>query len=158
MVCIGTLTSHLSQVPPILFKVCRNFKEGHHIDELKNKYSLKLYFSQTLIFTGFFDFSLIKGLQLNRMYVTSFWFHSKLVLEKAKKPASYELPIHTFFNILHNFFQKRVLDIFKWTFWQTSFHQVLYSNKGVLYLRSFMSSKTSLPTSIPENVSPWLWF
>ena len=38
---------------------------------------------------------LIECLQVNRMYVTSFWFHSKLVLEKAKKPASYELAIHT---------------------------------------------------------------
>ena len=28
------------------------------------------------------------------MYVTRFWFHSKLVLEKAKKPASYDLAIH----------------------------------------------------------------
>ena len=72
VVCIGKLTSHLSQAPPILFKVCRNFKEGHHIDKLKNKYSLKLYFSQTLIFTGFFNFLLITGLQLNQMYATSF--------------------------------------------------------------------------------------
>ena len=116
-----------------------------------------LFFTNTDNHRFFWLYSLIECLQVNRMYVTSFWFHSKLVLEKAKKPASYELPIHTFFNILHNFFQKRVLDIFKWTFWQTSFHQVLYSNKGVLCLRSFMSRKTSLLTSIPENFSPWLW-
>ena len=87
------------------------------------------------------------------MYVTSFWFHSKLKLEKAKKPASCELAIHAvlFLNILHN----RVLDVFKWTFWQTSFHQVFYSSNGVLYLRSFMSNKTSLLTSTPENFSPY---
>ena len=44
-------------------------------------------------------------LTANRMYLTSFWFHSKLVLEKAKKPANYELAIDTIFflNILHNF-------------------------------------------------------
>ena len=31
------------------------------------------------------------------MYITSFWFHSKLVLGKAKKPARYELAIDTVF-------------------------------------------------------------
>ena len=31
----------------------------------------------------------------------------------------------------------------------------LCSNKGVLYLRNFMSSKISLLISIPENSSPW---
>ena len=55
------------------------------------------------------------------MYVISFSFHSKLVVVKAKKPASHELAIHTVFfiilqiffsNILHNFF-KRVLDTFE---------------------------------------------
>ena len=32
------------------------------------------------------------------MYVTSFWSQSELVLEKAKKPASYKLAIHTVFS------------------------------------------------------------
>ena len=73
----------------------------------------------------------------------------ELVLKKAKKHASYKLAIHTV--ILHKSFWKRVLDVFKWTFWHTSFHQVLCCNKGVLYLSNFMSSKTFLLTSIPEN-------
>ena len=47
------------------------------------------------------------------MYVTSFRFHSKLVLEKTMNPAGHELEIHTafFLNSLHNFF-KRVFWIF----------------------------------------------
>ena len=67
-----------------------------YIDDLKIKYFLKFYFSQTLIFTGFFDFDFIECLQVYGMYVTtSFWFHGKLAMDKAKEPASYELAIHT---------------------------------------------------------------
>ena len=36
----------------------------------------------------------------------------KLVLEKAKKPASYELAIYTFFNILHKSFPKESFGYF----------------------------------------------
>ena len=48
------------------------------------------------------------------MYVISFCFDSNLVLEKAEKPASYELARHTVFSKYFTyFFKKRVLDIFK---------------------------------------------
>ena len=46
------------------------------------------------------------------MYVTSFWFHSKLVLEKAKKPDSYELTIHAVSFLLSEsfgYFQMNIL-------------------------------------------------
>ena len=76
------------------------------------------------------------------MYVISFCFDSKLVLEKAEKPASYELARHTVFSKYFTyFFKKRVLDIFKWTFWQTSFHQVLYNNKAVYFLEALYQVK-----------------
>ena len=68
-----------------------------------------LFFSNTDIHR--FLYSLIECLQVNQKYVTSFWFKikdldSKLVLEKTKKVASYELDINTVFftNILHEFF------------------------------------------------------
>ena len=49
------------------------------------------------------------------MFVTSFWFDSKLLLGKAKKPASFELAVHTvfFLNILHNFFLKESFGSFQ---------------------------------------------
>ena len=69
-----------------------------YIGELKIKYFLKILFlSNTDIHRFLWLYSLIACLQINRKYVTSFWFHSKLVMEKAKKPASYELAIHTVF-------------------------------------------------------------
>ena len=45
------------------------------------------------------------------MYVICFWFDSKLVLEKTKKPASYELGIHTVF------FQIFYINFLKESFW-----------------------------------------
>ena len=71
-----------------------------YTDEQTIKYFLKFYFPQILVSTGFFDFIHESNVYklCNRMYVTSFSFHSKLVLEKAKKPASYELAIHTVFS------------------------------------------------------------
>ena len=57
-----------------------------------------------MIFTGFLFaglYLLIECLQVNRMYVSSFWFHNKSVLEKAKKLASYEVAIHTAKHLKH---------------------------------------------------------
>ena len=103
----------------------------------ENQIFLKIiFFSNTDIHRFLWLYSLIECLQNNLIYATSFWFHSKLVVEKAKRPASDELAIPFFLNILHNFFEKKVLGIFKWAFWQASFHQILYSNKGVFYTRS----------------------
>ena len=67
--------------------------------ELKKSWDLRkiLFFSNTDIHRFLWLYSLIESLQVNRMYVTSFWFHSKLVLDKARKPVSYELAIHTVF-------------------------------------------------------------
>ena len=121
----------------------------------ENQILLKiLFFSDTNIHRFLWLYSSIECLQVKRMYVTSFWFYRNLGPEKVKKPASYELAIHTFLKIFYIiFFQKRVLDIFKLTFWQTALHQVLYSSKRFC----FMSRKTFLLTSILENVCPRLW-
>ena len=126
----------------------------------ENQIFLKiLFFSNIDIHRFLWLYSLIEFLQVNRMYVTSFWFQIKLVLEKAKKSASSELAVHnvSFWIFYINLFKRGILNIFKLTFWQTSFHQVLYSNKELLYLKSFRSSKISLLTSIPENFPPWIW-
>ena len=110
----------------------------------ENQIFLKIVFSKTLMFTGFFVFFHYSNVyKLFECMLLVFDFIANWYLKKQRN--------------LHKFFQNRVSDIFKWTFWQTSFHQVLYSNKEVLYPRSFMSSKASLLTSIPKNVSPWLW-
>ena len=125
----------------------------------ENQVFLKtLFFSNTDIRRFLRIYSVIECLQVNRMYVTSFWSHSKLVLEKAKKPASYQRAIHTvfFLNISHKLF-KRVFWIFQMNILTDFISPSLCSNKGVLYLRSFVSSKTSLLTSISENVSPRFW-
>ena len=67
-----------------------------------------LFFSNTDTHRFLRLYSLIECLEVNRMYVTRFWFHSKLVLEKAKKPACYELAIHVFFlNILNKYFKRK---------------------------------------------------
>ena len=82
--CIDTESGTISR----RFEILQKFWERSaiwftYIDELKIKYFFKFYISQTLIFTGFFDFnSLIECLKVNRVYVTSFSFHSRLVLEK----------------------------------------------------------------------------
>ena len=97
--CIDTESGTISRH----FEILQKFWERSaiwftYIDELKIKYFFKFYISQTLIFTGFFDFnSLIECLKVNRVYVTSFSFHSRLVLEKQKKPASHELAIYAVF-------------------------------------------------------------
>ena len=74
------------------------------------------------------------------MYVTGCWFYNKLVLDKAKELASYEAATHTIF-----FLNIDILTEF--------ISPSSYSNKGVLDLKSFMSSKASLLTGISENLS-----
>ena len=59
---------------------------------------------------------LIDILRVNRMLITSFWFQSKLVLEKLSN-----ITInckHCFFKIFHTNFSKRefLWEVFKWTF------------------------------------------
>ena len=79
--------------------------------------------------------SLIECLQVNRMDATSFWFHSRLLLEKAKKPVSYELAMNMlFFCKCFTYFFLRQF----WIFPNEHFDrphftndQLLYSNKGV---------------------------
>ena len=106
---LSTLTNGQA-LCPILLKVCRNFKEGHPFDLLiqmnwkSNIFKNYIFFSNTDIHRFLWLYSLIECLQNNRIYATSFWFHSKLVVEKAKRPASDELAIPFFLNILHNFF------------------------------------------------------
>ena len=70
------------------------------------------------------------------MRVTSFWFDSKLVLEKTKKPASYELGVHTvfFLNTLHK-------NISKWLFLQTDF----IPPSSLKQQGSFITLLTSIP-------------
>ena len=63
------------------------------------------------------------------MYVISFSFHSKLVLVKAKKPASHELAIHTvFFSIFYIIFLKEL-----WIFSNEQFDRLHSTNDQVLY-------------------------
>ena len=133
---LNTLTQN-QEPSPILLKVWRNFKEGQHFGQQSN-------ISQVCIFLKHWCSQVSLSLRmLFECMLLVFDFIANWYLKKQRN--------------LHKFFQKRISDIFKWTFWQTSFHQVLYSNKEILYPRSFMSSKASLLTSIPKNVSPWLW-
>ena len=83
----------------------------------ENQILLKiLFFSNTDIHRFLWLYLWIEFLQINRMYVTSFWFHSKLVLEKGKKSASYKPTAHTVFfkNILQNFFFKGEFGMFSY--------------------------------------------
>ena len=87
-------------------------------------------------------YSLIECLQVNQMYVTSFWFHTKLVMKKAKKPASYELAIHyiTFVihkTVIHKTFIIHYIIFFKkdfWIFWSEHFDRLHSTNDQVLYI------------------------
>ena len=103
--------------------------------------------------------SLIECLQVIWMYVTIFSFHSKLVLEKAKKPASYELAIHTvfFLNILRKCF-KRVLWIFSNEYFdRLHFTKFSIATREFYIWEVFISSKKPLLAGIPVNFSPWHW-
>ena len=92
------------------------------------------------------------------MYVISFCFDSKLVLEKAEKPASYELARHTAFSKYFTYlFLKESSRYFQMNILTDFIPPSSLQQQGSLFLRSFISSKTSLLTSIPENFSPWLW-
>ena len=101
-----------------------------------------------------FLYSLIECLQVNRIYVASFCFHSKLVVEIANNP-SCELAIQ-----LYCFFQIFYVNLFKREFWislneyfERLFHQVLYNNKDVLYLRSYVKQNILGNNSAKKNFS-----
>ena len=87
-----------------------HFQTFWNFAEISRKVGILIYFNrwienQIFLMNLFFTnaniyrllYSLIECWQINRMYVTSFWFHSKFVLEKAKKP-SHELAIYTAFS------------------------------------------------------------
>ena len=109
-----------------------------------------LFFSNTDIHR--FLYSLIECLQVNQKYVTSFWFKikdldSKLVLEKTKKVASYELDIKTvFFTIFYmNFFKREF-----WIFSNEHFDR-LHSTKFSIATREFYIWEAILLTSLKHH-------
>ena len=115
----------------ILLKVCRNFKKVSILIYLygwaANQIVFKTLFSTNTHICRFLRLHLlIECLQVNRIYVTSFWFHCKLVLEKARKPACYA---YCFLLIFYINFLKREF----WIFSNEHFDRLHYTNDQVLY-------------------------
>ena len=98
---LSTLSRYTATKPGVIsnpFKSLRKIPAGQIF--------LKTLFFSTTYFCKFLrPYLFLDCLQANRMYVTSFWRYSKLVLEKATKSASYELAIHTVFSYWALFYQ-----------------------------------------------------
>ena len=105
-VCIGIWVDSLI-ILSTLSKVLRSFWKFAEISK-KTSILISLYrwaenqrFIEFLLVTNTdihrFLYSLIECLEVNLMYITSLWYYSKLLLEKAKKPGRYEVAMHTVF-------------------------------------------------------------
>ena len=117
VVCIGVWVGWLAalgtlargQAPSsVLLVVCADFGEGQGFGTLiylngraESEMHLNGLFLAGADICGFL-YSSIGCLQVYQVYITSFWFHSKLVLQKAKKPTKQPVRQHLHIMFISN--------------------------------------------------------